>query len=148
MCRAVEIPSANRFRNTMDWLEVATERDTEVDVYALADANELPGIREEIMQGKNVWAYMLDPSLDDDEADETSDEQEADDDDRADGNVGKEKDDEERHARNKKVAVPKGEGRLLWYLVLTMLVLVLVLTSFADTVICYGPWLTGRKPFC
>lgn len=74
MCRAVQLPRANNVPNIIDWLDVAAERDTDVDLYRLADTHELPGIREEVMNTENVWAYELDPSGLEDEADDSDEE--------------------------------------------------------------------------
>lgn len=74
MCRAVQLPRANDVPNIIDWLDVAAERDTDVDLYRLVDTHELPGIREEVMNTENVWAYELDPSGLEDEADDSDEE--------------------------------------------------------------------------
>lgn len=169
MCRAVQLPRANNVPNIIDWLDVAAERDTDVDLYRLADTHELPGIREEVMNTENVWAYELDPSSLEDEADDSDEEIiEADEnalaekDDNVDEGFGvatfantsesearMEQDEDEVETRHKKGDRRENKPSLrLRYIVLAMLLLMLVLTSLADILICLGPWFPSRKPFC
>lgn len=159
MYRAVELPRAKHISNMMDWLKLAAERNIEIDVYALSEANELRGIREEIMNSGNVWLYQLDPRDPGDGADDSDDDVDALEEeaveakDRYDGaNEDDGKGDPAGACRAAKLAMKEDEPSTLrkriWYLVLAASLLIPMLTSLADMLICVGPRFLGRKHFC
>lgn len=57
MCRIVDLPCPHHYAEIMDWLELAEELDTAVDLHLLAIQADVPGIREDIMEEENHVGY-------------------------------------------------------------------------------------------
>lgn len=57
ICRVVDFPGPHHYAEITDWLELAEELDTAVDLHLLANQADVPGIREDIMEEENHVGY-------------------------------------------------------------------------------------------
>lgn len=79
MCRVVDLPGPHHDAEITDWLDIAEDHDTTVDLHLLADRGEVPGLQEDTLEAENHVGYGLE-ELSSDEYDEGQDQAHAADD--------------------------------------------------------------------